>query len=53
MARTYHRVRGVRMSDRLWAQIKKAAIARHQRPSDFIRCACERALPVQNTEATQ
>lgn len=40
----YDKPRGVRMPDALWKRILRASRAKHQRPSDFLRHAAERAL---------
>jgi len=40
----YDKPRGVRMPETLWKRIVRASRAKHQRPSDFLRHAAERAL---------
>lgn len=47
----YDKPRGVRMPETLWKRILRASKAKHQRPSDFLRHAAERALATEIKEA--
>jgi hypothetical protein len=49
----YDKVRGFRCPERIWRQTKRAAKAKHQKPSDFVRHAIERALAAEEVKQSK